>query len=402
MTFTSYSPSYLFLLQKSDGTCWHLPTLQSLQAMLTTTSAQVQMTATFANPHNYITDLIGRDLRSGGAHPMNVVQAWTTNRQGGSRPIFTGYIDGVHRISDPAQGEMVQLSCSSSLKLLEVTKQQPGDVLSLAIAYTNNVAASSVLQYAARAVGFPLGADSQGAPWLAIDPSADSGSGYQTVQASLMASPDLQTWMAPIQALMANAGLEFFAAEDGRWIWRPYGYLGTGQTPRVIRQDDIIHVELVESDDNIATRVQVRWAYEGSYTDAGTWQAPASMEAHLGVRLVVFDAQWITNKAAAAWLAQSLGQQYAAGVLAGQVTIPADPLITVGSIVDVPTLRRNGSALYYVVSVMYQLDWAGSWVMTCGLGYGRARNKIFPYIDHYLVLQREVGRSRIKETERAG
>src|SRR5256714_12510549 len=95
-------------------------------------------------------------------------------------------------------------------------------------------------------------------------------------------------------------------------------------------------------------------------------------------RLVVY-APWILTKPAAQYLAQVLYLQYAAGVAQASVTIPADPLIEVGSLVDVPALGVGGTTRYYVTSITAQLNWGQAWVYTLTLTHGRAPGESFPY-----------------------
>ncbi len=79
------------------------------------------------------------------------------------------------------------------------------------------------------------------------------------------------------------------------------------------------------------------------------------MEKHLRSRILVVYAPWVTTDVAAQYLAGALGAQYAAGVATANVTIPADPLVGIGSLVSVPARGVDGTTVYYVSSIVYQV-----------------------------------------------
>lgn len=188
----------------------------------------------------------------------------------------------------------------------------------------------------------------------------------------------------------------FFSAR-GELFWRQLNFLDPWfpsssarprtLRPRLISEDDIIHADFAESDQGIVTDVQVRYFGGGGFVQtAVNWPEPGhesaahkNMVSHLRTRRLVVYAPWILTKPAAQYLAQVLYDQYAAGVAQASVTIPADPLIEIGSLVDVPALGTGGTTRYYVTSCNYQLTWGGAWVMTLGLAFGRAPNQSFPY-----------------------
>jgi len=207
--------------------------------------------------------------------------------------------------------------------------------------------------------------------------------------------------------MQAQSGIEWFFSEEGICYWRQLNFItpwfknGPQKTPSVILPEDIIQADYIESDRDIVTRIEVRWAQSGNFQapfSAGYWTPPPAirdrMETHLRKRVLTVYAPWIgtssgkattspTNgQAAATYLAQILGQQYSAGVLTAIVTIPADPTIKIGSIVQVPSLGDGGVSHYYVSSVSYQLQWGASWVMTLTLAYGHAPGNTFPYVQN--------------------
>lgn len=395
----SYAPQYRFYLKKGDGTTYSLDTLQTAQYSLVTGQGVNNAQISFA-------DTTGDIKRHVQPRPMNLLRLMTMNRWGEWGIAYTGFIDTARRTFDPTQGDSVQLQSTGPVKLLEITRQTSSDAGALALAYAQNISGSAVLTYAARASGYPTS-------MLRIHPLADAGSGFQQINGAVFTQPDQQPWSSVVSAIQANSGVEWFFDEAGYCFWRQVGFLdpwfGTGDPrrpqlapnvagplapmkPRGISADDIIQADFAESDQGVVTRVEVRyWGGGGYQQTAKTWpdpstpqapmnQAVASMEAHLRTRILVVYAPWITTDVAAQYLAGVLGAQYAAGVATANVTIPADPLIGIGSLVSVPALGVDGSTIYYVSSITGQLAWGGQWVMTLGLSYGRTPRQQFPYI----------------------
>jgi hypothetical protein len=263
------------------------------------------------------------------------------------------------------------------------------------MAYARNVAASSVLRFAARACGYP-------SSLLNIHPLADAGSGFQQIGASALMQPDQQPWSAVVSSLQQNSGTEWFFGARGELYWRQLNFLDPwfpaasfrpktlASKVRTLSAEDILHADVAQSDQGIVTDVQVRFFGGGGFVQtAANWpsldpgkesSAHKNMVAHLRTRRLVVYAPWILHKDAALYLAQVLYEQYSAGVAQASITIPADPLIEVGSLVDVPDVGQGGTTRYYVSSITAQLQWGGGWTYTLGLAYGRSPDQGFPYV----------------------
>jgi len=383
----AYAPDYRLRLtgysydtrgQRQSRDVWSIRSVQQIQALLTTGQGVGQLTVTIADPDG----MLAKHVQP---RPMQLVELFLTNRAGESGIAWTGYVDSVHRAFDPQQGDHIVLTATSPVKLFEITSQTPGDAGAIVLAYSQNVTGSAVLKYAAKACGYP-------ASMLRVHPQADSGSGYQAINGAVFTSPDQQKWSSVVSSIQANSGLEWFFDEAGYCYWRQVGFInpwfGAGYAPRLkkigpraIHEDDILQADFVESDQGVVTRVEVRYPGGGGiYQTAETWHAPASMETHLRTRLLVVYAPWIYGANGARYLAGVLGAQYASGVATASVTIPADPLIGIGSLVTVPALGVDGTTTYYVSSMTYQLAWGGQWVCTLGLTYGRHPHQQFPYV----------------------
>jgi len=378
MSVFSYRPDYhIALTQPLSGPratqtrTWRLHSLRDLSASLTTTGVGTMQLALW-DIDNVLSDHVQPAA-------MDVVEVQTTNRHGQWGQVWTGYIDTVTRSYDPDNGNVVTLDCTSPYKLWEITHQTPDDVFTLAQAYMSNLAGSSVLTYSARAVGY-------NPALLLIDPKADTGSGlWSTISESTWTNPDQATWSSTMQQLLANSGLEFFFREDGRGVYRQIGYLPDPfpHTIPLITLLDILHADVAESDQGVVTRIQVTWSVQENalIQQAAFAQAPAGMIAHLRQRTLQVYAPWLLTYAAAQYLATTLLDQYAAGVATASVTIPADPRFQIGGLCAVPSLKKgHGPTTYYITGIVYQLTWAGSWVMTLALKYGRDGSNAFPYI----------------------
>lgn len=385
---TVYSPSYVLLIKSAGNIYWQIDTLLSANCTLVTQAGVGQATFSIADPSGFISEQVQ-------PHAMQAITLWITNRWGQWGPAWAGYVDEVHRVSDPKQGELISVKATSPLKLWEISTLSSSYAQTIGRAYTQNVSASAVLQLSCIAVNYPLGL-------LTIDPVADSGSGIwpQGLQQAFV-NPEAQTWSAVMQSLLANSGLEWFFDERGFSYWRQVGYHNApvGNVYRSVLEEDIIQADLAESDTSVATTVEVRYNTGSSYTQyvSAEAQAPDAMIAHLRERRLVVYTPWIIdNKAAAQYLAEVLVEQYAANVLVGSVTIPADPYFQIGTVIDVPALKQRGSGgrssaafrdprtgvtRYYLSSVTYQLQWNGPWTMTLGLSYGRAPGQSSPYMD---------------------
>src|SRR5581483_6108921 len=146
----TYRPRFSLLLRKGDGTEYTLPCAQSIEATLETGTGIGQM-------HVALADLDGRVRRAVQPHPMNVIQLWLQNRHGYVAPAWTGYIDTVQDDWDTSNGNLIELGCTSPVKLYEITTQKPSDVYAVKIASASNISGAQILQYASAACGYPLG-----------------------------------------------------------------------------------------------------------------------------------------------------------------------------------------------------------------------------------------------------
>jgi len=393
----AFAPDYRCYITRATGETYRLETLLSCQAQLTTTNTLGQLQATFADPGHAVSkirgSIAGQKDQIVAPHAMQAIQLLLKNRYQQWAVAWTGYIDEVHQGFEASVGDTVTIKATSPAKLWERTRLTPSIAQSLGYTVFAGVSGSTLLQWSAQSVGYPL-------PSLVIDPAADSGSKSFSVNPSMLANdPQNQTWMAVMQGVLADTGLEWFFTETGLSVWRPLGYLRPQLAPpRPIDEEDLLQSTLSEGDTGIVTRVEVRWgALQSHLNSPGIWTAPAAMEKHLGVRTVVFYAPWIgangapNGALAANYLAQALGQMYAANVLTGTVTLPADPAFQIGRQCQVAapgaiaTTSRNQSpyTTYYISSVVYDLQWNGPWTMTLGLTYGRAPGNAFPYASQF-------------------
>ena len=371
----SFAPTYELLLRsKGTNAVWSLRTVQHINAFLTTTQNGVnQMTVTLADTDQFIRNTVK-------PRAMDLVQLKLTNRYGHSAVAWTGYIDTFQRAFNPQEGDVVTLSCTGTVKLFEITRQTPQQTSDLAATFAANVTGSTILGYAANKCKFP-------SSMIYLDPVADSGTGFQPVAGSQFTSPDQQTYTSVVSTVQAQSGIEWFFSETGALYWRQLNFIapwfpGGPRPPSVIQAHDIIQASFIETDDNVVTEIEVRSSNLASQIgpSSGFWRAPGLLEDQIKPRILTIYASWLTSQPALQYLATILGEQYAANVLQGAVSIPADPLIKLGSLVQVPNLGRGGVSLYYVNSITYQLAWGASWVMTLTLSYGHAVGTSFPYI----------------------
>jgi len=387
----SFSPSYDLTISRKnpdrgtrgqpDMLSWQLRTLSEFQGLLATTNTSSQATITLNDPTGALMDTVN-------PQPMDAIIVRLRNRRGVWAGAWAGYLDECREIHDPSAGRTVSLKCRGPYKKWEVGRQSAGDVLALAMAGMRNVAGAEVVRYSARAVGYnPAN--------ITFDPVADSGTGlYPSIAQSTMVNPDQQTWSAPVQQMLASSGLEFFFDEDGYGHYRRVGFLGAfdalgrplqKHVPQ-IALEDVLHADLGNGDTGLVTSVEVRW---GPFpTTQGATRAPsnpadtAGMVAQLGTRPLVIQAPWLLSRAGGQWLADTLLDQYASGAATASVIVIADPAqYRVGTLVDMPGVRRGqGVTRYYISSCSYLCQWGSQWVCTLGLVYGRAPGNRFPYI----------------------
>lgn len=376
MSFWVYEPDYKCILTFPDGTQYSLRGMFQTTANLTNMAQMTKAAFSFYDVGNTIMETLG-DVLSPGPHSMHQIEFSFANRYGEWGDAWTGYVDEVHQGQDPNQGNTVTLVCSSPMKLLEITRQKASDVANITIATLKGVTGAAVVQYTARQVGFPSSK-------LLIDNATLSGAfAFSTIDMGTFTDPQQQTWSAVVQGVLANSGTEMFFDESGNWYWRRPGFLNVPQYPRRVLREDIVQIDLFESDEEVVTSVEVRWGIAPNHQAAAqyaTATAPQSMITHLKPRNLVVYAPWLLNQSEAVFLAQSLLQMYSANVLQGSITITADPMFKIGTVIRVPSLKRGYSeTLYYISSIAYQLVWGQTWFMTLGLSYGRAPGETFPY-----------------------
>jgi len=380
----NFNADFRLYVKQAYGKVFQLTTLHSIDATLVTNAGVNQMRVILYDPGERLRNLTEAQGR---LHPMQAIQLWLNNRHDQWGKAWTGYIDSVHYLFDPQQGDLCQIMSTGPIKLWEITNTTPQSAYDLSFAYMRNVASAQVLKYSCRAVGYDEGN-------LIIDPVVDTGTGFQDAVQNVISNPQAQQWSSIIQALQGNAGIEWFFNEEGHSEWRQVGYLRVpphGYRP--VLDEDVLSSDLAEGDDGVVTKVSVRFDVTGNY-QAGPndapgdgnviAEAPASMIEHLRQREVVEYIPWLRQGSdgvpTATFLADFLLQQYAANVITGSVTIPADPMFRVGTVCQVPSLRGDGSQmLFYISSIAYALQWNGHWTMTLGLTYGRPLGGTFPY-----------------------
>jgi len=364
-----------------DTIAYQLHTLSEFQGLLATTNTSSQATITLNDPTGAVMDTVN-------PQPMDAVTVRLRNRRGVWAGAWTGYVDECHEIHDPAQGRVVTLKCRGPFKRWEVGRQSAGDVLALAFAGMRNMAGAEVVRYSARAVGYnPAN--------ITFDPVADSGTGlYPSIAQSTMTNPDQATWSAPVQQMLASSGLEFYFDENGYGHYRRVGFLGAidalgrpqQQHIPQIALEDVLHADLSTGDTGLVTSVEVRWGpFPTTQTATRAPRNPtdtAGMVAQLGTRPLVIQAPWLQSQAGAQYLADTLLDQYASGAATASVIVMADPdRYRVGTLVDMPGVRKGrGVTRYYISSVTFLCQWAGQWVQTLGMVYGRGAGNKFPYL----------------------
>lgn len=378
----SFAPKYQLILRQ-HGKEWLLPTLQSAHCSLVTGAGVGEASFVLADPTGHL-------RRTVKPQPREVIEYWTSNRYGQTGRRWTGVVDSRAKAFSPDDGDHLTITATSPVKYFEETRQSPRDVQGLALAYATNITGSQVLQIAAGACGFPRG-------MLRIHPLADSGSGLQSINGAIFTSPDLQSWSSIVSSIQANSGIEWFFDEYGRCYWRQVGFVDpwfpdgrTGEAGvRRLSLDDILGGDFTQSDKDVVTRVEVRF-YGNNLTGptSGHWTAPSTMEGALGVRQFVVYEPYVLSQNQAAYLASVLGVQYAAGVATASVLIPSDPLIAIGSLVDVPEPGTGQLTRYYVSSVTVLDEWGGTFATALGLSYGRSPDQSFPYLGNapYAIL----------------
>ncbi len=153
----------------------------------------------------------------------------------------------------------------------------------------------------------------------------------------------------------------------------------------------MLHVDYGVGDTGLVTSVEVRWGPFPTTLSSAKAYAPQSMADQLGSRPLVIQAPWILGgigatatqaPSGAQFLAETLLDQYASGAATASAIVIADPAqYRLGTLVDAPGARKGqGVTRYYVTSVTFLCQWAGQWVQTLGLVYGRSPGNRFPYV----------------------
>ncbi len=81
---------------------YHLRTLVEFQGLLVTGNGVNNATLSFWDPRGVLMNQIN-------PQPLDVIQVRLNNRHGTWATAWTGYVDEIHEIHDPAQGRMVTL-----------------------------------------------------------------------------------------------------------------------------------------------------------------------------------------------------------------------------------------------------------------------------------------------------
>lgn len=373
MTQIAYTPKYRLRVAQPGGNCYSLRTLISFQGTVNTTNQVGQATITLSNPANAIGNL---QLQA-----MDVVQFEIADAHSPLTPVWTGFIDSVHRVYTPGQGTTVQINATSPYKLFEVVNQTANDALQLALSTAVGVTGAQIVQYAADRVTYPRSN-------ITFDKTLLSGafSWGQGISSGLVTNASLQSWSSVIQGIQADSGAEFFFDGYGKAAWRLPQYLNIPANPYIVTPDKLMHLDLSTGDQGVVTEVEVRFSSlllgqlpNGSTGYVGSWVAPKTMSDHLRKRHLVISATWITDPEGAKWLATTLGQMYASGVITSSCTIPADPLLVCGTVIELQDPYGHGTWNFYVSSITYQLQWGSSWAMSLGLTFGRREGDKFPY-----------------------
>lgn len=373
---------------------FQLNAIYQINASNTTTNGVNQAQVQVFDPNHIIAQTLN-------PNPMDVITIRVNGIYTPSRldSIWVGYIDIVTNHFDTQTGYVLVLNCSSPYKLWENTTINLGqsagganDPFQLAIASISGIAANDVISITAQAVGFP-GPLRQlpVSPMVYLIGNPVAGLWNLTVPDNSASQPDLQTYSAIVQGMLADTATEMFFDEQGNLIFREIGYLNTNALPtkpnqpliprRVLAQD-IISSDIGLSDQGVITEVRVRWNYDYNYPNDGYWVAPQGIINQLGPRVLVISAPWIMSLDAANFLATAVGLMSASGVAVGSITMPVDPSYKIGMLCQVQdaTVPAGNYSYYYIVGIVYSLVWGQPWTQTLQLGYGRAPSQQFPYI----------------------
>ncbi|MDB5057274.1 MAG: Cell wall-associated hydrolase [Chloroflexi bacterium] len=391
-----YSPQWQVAVAKVNAARQQISDLY-----LCETASDVECTlstgATVGEAHFKLADTDGLITHSleAAPHAMDVVTLLLRNRHNQWGIAWTGVIDSAVPHIDPNEGVFINIKATSPQKYFEVRRQTQNDVLALAAAAIIGVKGSDVLRFAcaAQRVNFPgplLGLpDAIGhrepwyqQAWIFVDPQADSGmhSWSQGIASGIFTAPDYQPWNAVLSPLSASSGLEWFFDECGRLVWRLPGFLQDTRLAKAIPLDEILSLDMGESDQDVVTRIEVRWGVLQNTQTAAYWQAPPAMVQQLGSRTLTVPAEWVVGQDEAMSLAQLMGQFYAANMLIGSVTVPANSYYQVGSLVEIPTVKGHTGGIFYVAAKMISLHWGGQCVEILGLKYGRNKHAQFPML----------------------
>lgn len=378
---------------------YQLNALSQVSASNTTTNGVNQAQVQVFDPNQ----IIGRTLQ---INPMDVItlEVNSVYNQRTLAPIWAGYVDIATSHMDLQTGNVMVINCSSPYKLWENTTINLGvgtttaqelinNPFNLAIASISGISAENVVKATASAVNYPGPLRD-----LPFNPNIYTGPGTAvaglwslTVPDNMASQPDLQTYSAIVQGMLADTATELFFDEQANLIFREVGYLNPNALPtmpnaplipRRILAQDIISSDLGRSDQGVITEVRVRWNYDQVFSQDGYWVAPQGIINQLGNRVHVINAPWLMNQQAAMFLAKAVGQMSASGVAVGSITMPLDPSYRIGMLCQVQDAYAPAGSysLYYIVGIVYSMTWGQPWTMTVQLGYGRAPSQQFPYI----------------------
>jgi murein DD-endopeptidase MepM/ murein hydrolase activator NlpD len=399
-----YQPTYTLTIIKAG--VFGSPTVRGIYRVtglisgdlsLYVSGAVGQANLVLADPNEEISQIVD-------PQPMDVIQVALNSPYKQENVVaWTGFVDMVTETYDPVNGRTITLAGSSPWKLWEIVsydvsapnaKTQINDAASFALGFIQGIGARDLISLTANRVGFP------GALAACVDPENPSvgvpaglhmytgleivGQRSFSIPDNVFTQPDQQTYSSVLSGIITDTGMELYFDEFGSLIWRPLGYLNTTTPMPLVLDSEIINAQFMLSDQNVATQIRVRWAYDYTQAMDGWAQAPVEMENQLGRRVSTIPTPWIFAKPSADFLAQSLLYQFAANVATGALSCPANPGHRIGTVIQVPALHRagqhQGQTQYYITGKTYSLTVGGAWFETLMLGYGRAPGQQFPYL----------------------
>jgi hypothetical protein len=360
-----YLPAYRITVTLPDGR-YRLQSLQALNSGLTTALAVGGLDLTLADPAGEIGRVLGRTRHGLPVCLMAPITAECRNVWGEWDTAWTGYITSAGPTFEAQQGHLYHITAGDGLKPFEVQTQSAADVVALTLANLSNVSASSVLRYAAGAIGLPAGK-------LNIHVQADAGSGIQTdIPPTTFISPQQSSWLAILNGVAQFTGNILFADEDGAVNYRPIDY--SAPPLRSIPAGVVTAYALASSDEELATLVEVRYGLLPVSAGAPRASAPASWKGQLKERKYITYMPWLQAASAAQWAATTLLRQGMAQLGVGQVTLLGDHAYRVGDTVRLGFAGKDA----FIQTVTQQWQWGGNWLTTLGLTFVRDAGATLP------------------------